>query len=104
MQIDISAQRPGNRYPVEVALVGDAALSLERLQQLITRRAGQRAPGGNGSRNTCATGMRCAASGPRCPPGRSTPNWWCANWANTCRTTPSWPWTWEAACTGTPGS
>ncbi|QCY48595.1 Thiamine pyrophosphate-containing protein YdaP [Glutamicibacter creatinolyticus] len=42
VQIDISAQRPGNRYPVEVALVGDAALSLERLQQLITRRAGQR--------------------------------------------------------------
>lgn len=31
VQIDISAQRPGNRYPVEVALVGDAATTLQAL-------------------------------------------------------------------------
>jgi pyruvate dehydrogenase (quinone) len=31
VQIDISAQRPGNRYPVEVALVGDAAQTLQAL-------------------------------------------------------------------------
>lgn len=35
VQIDISAQRPGNRYPVEVALVGDAAATLRQLLTLL---------------------------------------------------------------------
>lgn len=35
VQIDISAQRPGNRYPVEVALVGDAATTLRELSTLL---------------------------------------------------------------------
>ncbi len=35
VQIDISAQRPGNRYPVEVALVGDSAATLRQLLALL---------------------------------------------------------------------
>ncbi|GAB3619511.1 thiamine pyrophosphate-requiring protein [Glutamicibacter endophyticus] len=44
IQIDISAARVGNRYPVEVALVGDAGSSLEALKIRITRPAADRAP------------------------------------------------------------
>lgn len=35
VQIDISAQRPGNRYPIDVALVGDAATTLRQLLDIL---------------------------------------------------------------------
>lgn len=42
VQVDISAERPGNRYPVEVALVGDAAGTLRELSTRLRRPAEQR--------------------------------------------------------------
>ncbi|WP_431711924.1 thiamine pyrophosphate-requiring protein [Glutamicibacter uratoxydans] len=44
IQIDVNAQRPGNRYPVDVALVGDARLTLEALAQRVSPDATHRAP------------------------------------------------------------
>jgi pyruvate dehydrogenase (quinone) len=42
VQIDISAQNTGNRYPVEVALVGDAALTLQALAGRLAHEENQR--------------------------------------------------------------
>lgn len=44
VQIDISAQRHGNRYPVEVALVGDSAATLRELLELLPAADGRRGP------------------------------------------------------------
>lgn len=44
VQIDISAQRHGNRYPVEVALVGDSATTLRQLLELLPAAPERREP------------------------------------------------------------
>ncbi len=44
VQIDISAQRTGNRYPIEVALVGDAAETLRALLPRLTDETVDREP------------------------------------------------------------
>lgn len=44
VQVDIDGRKVGNRYPVEVGLVGDAAETLARLAELLNAAGGQ--PGG----------------------------------------------------------
>ncbi|RAM39040.1 thiamine pyrophosphate-requiring protein [Arthrobacter globiformis] len=41
VQVDIDGRKVGNRYPVEVGLVGDAAETLARLAELLTGAGGQ---------------------------------------------------------------
>ena len=42
VQIDISGERVGNRYPIEVALVGDSARTIDALAATLARPAGER--------------------------------------------------------------
>ncbi|PRB72662.1 thiamine pyrophosphate-requiring protein [Arthrobacter sp. MYb213] len=44
IQIDVNAQRPGNRYPVDVALLGDAAHTLRALEEHLPAASERRKP------------------------------------------------------------
>ena len=69
VQIDIDAGRLGMRYPMEVAMAGDAAATLRALVPLLERKAGPRvARGDRGGRRA----LVAAARGAR--PGRGRPD------------------------------
>ena len=72
VQIDIDARKLGIRYPVEVAMVGDAA---ETLRALIPACSARRtAPGARRSRPASSAGGACWTSAPTSTPTRSTPS------------------------------
>ena len=68
VQIDIEPGMLSLRYPMEVNLVGDSALTLRELLPLLSRR--RTAPGARRSRRACGSGGGCWRRGPCTRPTR----------------------------------